>query len=59
MNSVDGFPNLVELGNDPRIQAAGPPAMGGVGNARGLAGLYAALLIPLQGALVSTRTSQR
>jgi hypothetical protein len=32
------------MANDWRIRQAGPAAMGGIGNARGLADLYAACL---------------
>jgi CubicO group peptidase (beta-lactamase class C family) len=57
MNSVRGFPGLVEIGNHPRNRAAGPPAMGAVASARGLAELYAVLLESAPaGPLMSTTT---
>ncbi|MEV7418579.1 serine hydrolase domain-containing protein [Streptomyces sp. NPDC089919] len=34
----------VEFGNDPRVRALGPGSSGGVGTARGVAGMYAAIL---------------
>ncbi len=41
LNSELDFPPLVEVANMPAVHRAGPPAMGGVGSARGLAKLYA------------------
>ncbi|GGW63602.1 serine hydrolase [Streptomyces lucensis JCM 4490] len=41
--------DLVAFGNHPRVRALGPASSGGVGNARGIAGLYAAVLGPVGG----------
>ncbi|MFD0886052.1 serine hydrolase domain-containing protein [Streptosporangium algeriense] len=54
---VAGFPSLVELANTTALHRAGPPAMGGVGSARGLARLYASCIGDASGArLLSTET---
>jgi len=41
--------DLVVLGNDPRVRALGPASSGGVGNARGVAGMYAAAISTVDG----------
>ncbi|MGY6021271.1 serine hydrolase domain-containing protein [Streptomyces spinosirectus] len=41
--------DLVALGNDPRVRALGPASLGGVGNARGVAGMYAAAISTVGG----------
>ncbi|MFI6654330.1 serine hydrolase domain-containing protein [Streptomyces sp. NPDC050523] len=41
--------DLVALGNDPRLRALGPASLGGVGNARGVAGTYAAAISTVGG----------
>ncbi|MEV6761450.1 serine hydrolase domain-containing protein [Streptomyces sp. NPDC051105] len=41
--------DLAALPNDPRVRARGPASMGGVASARGLAGMYAALLSEIDG----------
>ncbi|ANP50421.1 CubicO group peptidase (beta-lactamase class C family) [Streptomyces griseochromogenes] len=41
--------DLVAFGNHPRVKALGPASSGGVGNARGVAGLYAAAISTVDG----------
>ncbi|MFJ9346051.1 serine hydrolase domain-containing protein [Streptomyces sp. NPDC101237] len=41
--------DLAALPNDPRVRARGPASFGGVASARGLAGMYAALLSEVDG----------
>ncbi|MFD5544139.1 serine hydrolase domain-containing protein [Streptomyces sp. NPDC127079] len=41
--------DLGSLPNDPRVRAKGPASFGGVASARGLAGMYAALLSEIDG----------
>ncbi|MEV4096553.1 serine hydrolase domain-containing protein [Streptosporangium saharense] len=54
---VAEFPPLVDLANSTALHRAGPPAMGGVGNARGLARLYASCISDVSGArLLSPET---
>ncbi|GAA3107362.1 serine hydrolase domain-containing protein [Streptosporangium carneum] len=51
------FPPLPELANTPAVHRAGPPSMGGVGSARGLAKLYACCVGDVGGArLLSAET---
>ncbi|MFI6942299.1 serine hydrolase domain-containing protein [Streptomyces sp. NPDC050418] len=47
---IDGIPELSVYGNSPAVRAKGPASAGGVGSARGIAGLYAAALTGLDGA---------
>ncbi|MGW2645324.1 serine hydrolase domain-containing protein [Streptomyces sp. NPDC001393] len=41
--------DLVAFGNHPRVKALGPTSSGGVGNARGVAGMYAAAISTVDG----------
>ncbi|MFJ5530517.1 serine hydrolase domain-containing protein [Streptomyces sp. NPDC093261] len=41
--------DLVAFGNDGRVRALGPASSGGVGNARGVAGMYAAAISTVDG----------
>ncbi|MEU4928535.1 serine hydrolase domain-containing protein [Streptomyces yokosukanensis] len=41
--------DLVAFGNHPRVKALGPASSGGVGNARGVAGMYAAAISTVDG----------
>ncbi|MGW7526817.1 serine hydrolase domain-containing protein [Streptomyces sp. NPDC054783] len=41
--------DLVAFGNHPRVKALGPASSGGVGNARGVAGMYAAAVSTVDG----------
>ncbi|MFI1072740.1 serine hydrolase domain-containing protein [Streptomyces puniciscabiei] len=41
--------DLVAFGNHPRVKALGPTSSGGVGNARGVAGMYAAAITTVDG----------
>ncbi|WP_415951901.1 serine hydrolase domain-containing protein [Streptomyces sp. KLOTTS4A1] len=47
--NIDGTPDLPTYGNSRLIRANGPASAGGVGNARGVAALYAAALTGLDG----------
>ncbi|MBC9711240.1 beta-lactamase family protein [Streptomyces sp. TRM66268-LWL] len=47
--NVEGTPDITVYGNSPLVRANGPASAGGVGNARGVAGLYAAALTGLDG----------
>ncbi|MFI6001731.1 serine hydrolase domain-containing protein [Streptomyces sp. NPDC051366] len=41
--------DLVEYGNHPKVKALGPASAGGIGTARGVAGMYAAAISELDG----------
>ncbi len=47
--NVEGTPDLTVYGNSPVVRANAPASAGGVGNARGVAGMYAAALTGLDG----------
>ncbi|MYU30996.1 serine hydrolase [Streptomyces sp. SID7810] len=53
--------DLVAFGNHPRVRALGPASSGGVGNARGVAGLYAAAISTVDGRppLLTPQTAAR
>ncbi|MER7171344.1 serine hydrolase domain-containing protein [Streptomyces mesophilus] len=47
--NIDGTPDITVYGNSPLVRAKGPTSAGGIGNARGVAGMYAAALTGLDG----------